>query len=246
MPKVIVIILIFGFIQNAACEDRQKKSDWVYMGSAKWKISEKTTLDMEINCIDNSQGSIKRKCSARSHGNLSRRVSYILEGGYYDLHATAYENNGIKVSTYMSYDGVHNKSKYDSLGRVESIISFADSSDRPFAEAFGKGTVIRSERYIWDEKGRLVQMVDKGKIRNFIYGTPCDTVKVEPSDFIYPHFGTPPVYDRSFGEIPEESDPEYEKFKEGPYEFRAGPELLERQKARCEEYKESQKEKGGK
>jgi hypothetical protein len=175
---------------------------------------------------------------------------------YYELSTTAYENNHIKVSMTGYYLGMHYESKYDSLERIESLIKVTDTLDgSPSADVFGKGTVFRSELYRWDEKGRLAQMVDKGKIRNFIYGTPCDAVKVEPSDFgkvdyiidgnIIP-WGGYPVYNNSFGEIPEESDPEYKKFKEDPYKFRAGPELLERQKARCEEYKESQKEKGGK
>jgi len=54
------------------------------------------------------------------------------------------------------------------------------------------------------------------------------------------------VYNKSFGLIPEENDPEYDKFKRNPYLYYAPTELLEKQKRRCEEYKESQRKKRNK
>jgi len=127
---------------------------------------------------------------------------------------------------------------------------FSDDQERIIGHFWisrNKDTIV-SERYFW-EKGKLSKTIFKGVMRNFIYGTPCDSVIVTPSDDALKEgidFNPPPMYNKSFGLIPEENDSEYEKFKRAPYSYYAPTELLEKQKRRCEEYKESQRKKGNK
>ena len=97
---------------------------------------------------------------------------------------------------------------------------------------------------IFGKNDRLVKTIMANVERNFIYGSPCDSIKVDPPD--YPPregFSSQATFHKSFGLIPEESDPEYEEFKRHPYHYAnsASSKMLERQKKRCEEYKKSQK-----
>jgi len=142
----------------------------------------------------------------------------------------------LEIYKYRVDDGGDDITIRDGQGRVTNKMSISKNND-----------TLRHERYFW-EKGRLVKTIFKGVTRNFIYGTPCDSVIVEPPEAAEPaswDFGRSPVYNKSFGLIPEENDPEYDKFKMFPYGgYHITSELLERQKARCEEYKKSQSKKG--
>jgi hypothetical protein len=288
MFKIIIIILIFGFAQSlsagkdtaAVCKANNKPNPtnsvvyhnfvldldkWVYSGNAKWKISERTTLDMDVYCIDENyfnewaNDTLIKTCLALNHKNKSIKDSLVYKNGYWELKAETYEDNGAETKmTHMH--GIRLETKYDSLGRIESSIGIVDSIDASLKDtltmryaqimSFGSGRTIISYHYIWGEKGRLMQATFKGKTANITYGTPCDSVRIDLND------GT---YNKNFGMIPEEEDPEYKEFKRDPcrsvsllrlgYLYTCGinsPELLERQKQRCEDYKATRKKKGSK
>jgi hypothetical protein len=176
--------------------------------------------------------------------------------------STSYKNNNIKIDSIFNFnygnweiteidelagtskiktsDGGKVEKVYDKQKRLINYIYIIRRNNRIDTLAY--------EQYFW-EKGRLAKTIFKGVTRNFIYGAPCDSVIVTPSDYALKDgidFNPPPVYNKSFGLIPEENDLEYEKFKRNPYLYYAPIELLERQKARCEEYKKTQKKKSGK
>jgi hypothetical protein len=165
-------------------------------------------------------------------------ISYKKNGIGYD--STIYPNTGdwkvtersAKATITRHSGGERNEYFYDNQGRITSHFYIRANKD-----------TMTSDRYFW-EKGRLVKTVFDGVERTFIYGkTLLDTVRVTPIDIgTYFH----PGYDNSVGKIPNENDPEYKDFTRSPYNYYARPELLERQKARCEEYKEKQKKKGNK
>ena len=139
-------------------------------------------------------------------------------------------------------------SKMESLyDKQKRLINFIYVENKYINNSSIKDT-LAFEHYFW-EKGRLVKTIIKGVERVFTYGTPCDSVIVNPSDLHQMgqvDISSPPVYNKSFGLLPEETDHEYENFKRNPYRYYAPPSLLEKQKARCEDHKKSQKKKGNK
>jgi hypothetical protein len=139
------------------------------------------------------------------------------------------------------------KVKFSGGGKVENIY---DKQKRLIYRIHinDRLDALADERYFW-QNGRLAKTIIKGVERVFTYGTPCDSIIVEPTDLHQMgqvDFNPPPVYNKSFGLLPEETDHEYENFKRNPYKHYAPSSVLEKQKARCEEYKESQKKKEGK
>jgi hypothetical protein len=79
-----------------------------------------------------------------------------------------------------------------------------------------KGDTLISEQYKW-QNGRLVQMVENGMVRKYIYGKSlADTIRVIPSDYgVRSHSG----YDGSTGKIPDENDSRYIFFAMDPYRY---------------------------
>jgi hypothetical protein len=224
---------------------------YTFKGNAKWKINKKTTLKMEIYCKDfeDLEPTIKY-CAIINSQNRSRKDSTVHNDGTWELMEWYYEGENISKIVYTSSGRSKITSMYDSLERILSKVHIGKKRD-----------TITSERYVWGDNGRLMQIITKGDdiqtlgfvtggpaepppkgkskikpppkyvVRNFIYGTPCDSVRVEPTDY--------GVYDKSFGKIPEESDGLYMLFKSNPYMFTRN--ALPEQKRRCEEYKEVQK-----
>jgi hypothetical protein len=168
-------------------------------------------------------------------------ISYKKNGIVYD--STIYPDRGTWSVTERSAKATIRR---HSLG--ERIELFNDKQGRITGHFYivRNNDTIGSEQYFW-EKGKLMKTIIYGVERNFIYGSPCDSVIVEPPDITMSDSDvrfSSMVYHKSFGLIPEEKDPEYENFARGPYQYYARPELLERQKVRCEEYKEKQKKIG--
>jgi len=235
---------------------------YVFKGYSKWKIDKKTTLKMEIYCVDwepenesKDWSPVIRYCKLINPQNKSRKDSTIYKNGTWELMEWYYEDENNSKTVYISTSGSKITNIYDSLGRIISNVHIEKNGD-----------TITSERYVWEENGRLIQIITRGDeinmsgfviggpteppkfkpkvksypkyvVRNFIYNTPCDSVRVEPTDY--------GRYDKSFGKIPDESDAfEYERFKINPYMYTGN--VLLKQKARCEEYKESQSKMGDK
>jgi hypothetical protein len=170
-------------------------------------------------------------------------ISYKKNGIGYD--STIYPNTGDWNVTERSAKATI--SRHSSGERIEFFYDEQGRKTGFFYLRANKDTM-SSERYFW-EKDKLVKTIIYGVERNYIYGSPCDSVIVEPPDIVMSDsdvsFSTT-IYHKSFGLIPEEKDPEYENFKKGPYQYYDRTKLLEKQKVRCEEYKEKQKKKGNK
>jgi len=197
---------------------------------------------LDTNTIISFEIFVDIECNEKKKFVMEDKKNKILKDSIFKPQNEYWEVNEKDGSTGSYKNRTSNGNKreilYDEEGRLINYMYIIRRNDKIDTLAY--------EQYFW-EKGKLVKTIFKGVTRNFIYGTPCDYVIVTPSDDALKEgidFNPPPMYNKSFGLIPEENDPEYEKFKRYPYSYYAPTELLEKQKRRCEEYKKSQKKKG--
>lgn len=195
-----------------------------------------------------------------------------IKQGYFELSEIVYDDAGLLAYSYNNVGGfkydfyrydhgklVYNENGCDTINSFykERCISYAKKRKGKI-DSLGR-YVWYQEQYVWDEKGRMLQrsvwssdQPSLNKNYTFVYGSPCDTVRVYPIDDI-DRFGTNKKgrYDGSFGKMPEIGDPEYVQFAENPYLVSIFVQeddgsLLARQKKRCEDYKKSLKKGIGK
>lgn len=246
-----------------------------YEGSRTKVYGDTIVRNFEIYCTkwfvgkkdDGSPDSVK-KCRWISKDNRLIADSIAYNQGYYVLFEQVFDADGNMIYKIF-FDKLYSIEKYE-FGRLVSSEFWCDTiqlAEDPYCLSFinsGKGNLkldslgkflIRQTRFIWDEKGRLKQRIiwDMGNpyglngTYEFIYKSPCDTIRVIPEDRVRGWDGMlEGRYNGSFGKIPEMGDPEYEEFAKDPYSFSQTEELLERQKKRCEDYKKSQKKSGRK
>jgi hypothetical protein len=203
------------------------------------KLYESPDITIMFDLIISVECKEVKKFVIEDRKNKVEKDSFYYDNGHWEVS----ERYWIKTETGESLE-IH-KSRVDGGG---DDITIRDGQGRVTNEMYidKNNDTLKNERYFW-KNSRLVKTVLRGVERIFIYGTPCDSVIVEPPDVVPASwdFGRPLVYNKSFGLIPEEKDPEYHKFKMFPYGgYHITSELLERQKARCEEYKKSQRKKG--
>jgi hypothetical protein len=264
--KITILIISLAFIHNVAasgycdehCEERAKaeaekaerdfaqslfasedgssssEDTWVYIGKETFNkegFHAPLELDVWVGTIKDLNGSTRQIFQKVYKLNKFRRDSTVYPNG--DWRVFEIDNISMETSEITSW-GAKSLRKYDEKKRITEVYHINE-----------KGDTLISEQYFW-ENGKLAKTRIDGVERVLIYGTPCDSIIVTPPDFPRGDFNPSTMYDKSFGLIPEESDPEYGHFKLSPYQYRAPPELLERQKRRCEEYKATQKKKEGK
>jgi len=218
----------------------QKMNECSAFNTHPQKLHESPDSTIELYLIFGADCKEIKKFVIEDRKNKVKKDSFYYDNGHWKVS----ERYRIKTETGESLEihksrvdgGGDNVIIYDGQGRVTNKMSISKNND-----------TLRHERYFW-KNGRLVKTILGGVERVFIYGTPCDSVIVEPPEAAEPaswDFGRSPVYNKSFGLIPEENDPEHGDFKMFPYSsYHITSGLLERQKARCEEYKKSQKKKG--
>ena len=200
----------------------------------KYYDSPDTTIALRI-FIDLECKEVK-KFSIKDRKNKVEKDSFYYDNGHWEVTESywleAKDGKMQKIYKIKGDGGGEDITIRDEQGRITDNLFIGKNND-----------TLRREQYFW-QNGRLVRTIMKGVERNFIYGSPCDSIIVDPpDDSPRGDFSPPPVYHKSFGLIPEESDPEYEEFKRHPYHYAnsASLKMLERQKKRCEEYKKSQK-----
>jgi hypothetical protein len=168
----------------------------------------------------------------------SKIDTIVYEDGRWEI---SERNEELNMFRSLDSRGISMLFLFDSQGRIETDIMLGRN-----------GNIISLRRYIWKD-GRLIQTIFDGAVRNFDYGkTPCDTVKVTPSDAVkmklydvpLTYVVASPGYDNSFGKIPYENDEGYGHFIRSPYTFSG--EGNKEQIRLCEEYKKAQKKKGAK
>ncbi|MCQ2125420.1 MAG: hypothetical protein MJZ25_14675 [Fibrobacter sp.] len=250
------------------------ESNFKFEGTRSLVYEDSIKLDLEIYCggwFVRGEGerldSIK-KCFLISKGSISRVDSFVRNDNHYEVFEDIYDVNQELVFSGLRTENIYSEYRYDSgkllthdelcdtIHEAEKSLCFGLLSNdftNLEQDRFGKFVMTR-ERFVWDEKGRLKQRIVSGPLNSkingtydFFYKTPCDSVRVEPVDYVvdWDALSEKGKYDGSFGKMPEKDDPEYAEFAKNPYEFEATPELLERQKKRCEDYKKSLKKGNG-
>lgn len=192
---------------------------------------------------------------------------------YYDLFERIHDGKGDLVYTnvlsrgyrYLEHKFSHGRLAYVEYGCSTKQPHFKDECKFEAREKNAKkdsneNYVFLKEKYFWDNYGRLMQSVywdsdnvfEQNGTYTYRYGSPCDSIRVGFSDETNTLIEPVPKgdfsldlnrFDGTFGMMPDVGDPEYKNFTKDPYEFEATPELLERQKKRCEDYKKSLKKK---
>jgi len=262
------------FVGVSACHSAEKRTK-VYNDSitrtfrvicSEWDDEKKTCrfvsesgssyIDSVIYKIAKNNGLIKKDRIGENHDSR----------GYFNLFERIYDDEDFLAYVYMNTHGYeYNLAKY-SRGRLtykefgcDTLQSFYKEDCQKRAQAKNASVdsngryVFYKETIVWDSLGRLKQrelwysndVLELNSSYTYIYGSPCDSVRVDPVDYPMNFYAESGVYDGSYGLMPEIQDPEYEEFAKDPYEFEATPELLERQKKRCEDYKKSLKKGNG-
>lgn len=247
-------------LTNEGCNPPDGNTSWTYTGKTTWKINDHTILDAEIYCKDIEgplpmelwfdSTSSGRLCIVNHPTNKSTKDSIIHKSGYWEISEMSYSNGGVRVSMRLEGYGRSIIHRYDSLGRLETVTRSINTVTDSIVKILRGENVMTAnmhlmpqfERYVWGKNGRLIQTIIDDKVSDFIYGTPCDSIIVQPPDFIRVFDGILEecTYHGSFGKMPAMDDPEYQRFAEDPDGYKATPQVLERQIARCEEYKKSQ------
>lgn len=234
-----------------------------------FKIQCRSVNDSQISCRGSADGNKAISDSIIIHENDED----LGELSYYELTEHVFDDEDFLAHVFFYRRGWYTLSKYNH-GRIvlfekgcdtiqttykESCISEAKKRNVK-ADSLGR-YVFYQERYWWDEKGRLQKrsVWNSGEfdrlngIYTFVYGTPCDTVRVVPVDYVgeYNQLSDKGRYDGTFGKIPDISDPEYAEYAKEPYPSssifdRKNDSLLKRQQKRCEDYKKSLKKGNGK
>lgn len=187
------------------------------------------------------------------------------KSGYYDLIGEIYNDENEKVYSFGYISGYLYSRKIFKLGHLVLEERGCDTAHvfykkhclvqktkRKFKMGSLENFIEYQVDYVWDEQGRLKERTlwntydpyGLNGTYNFIYGSPCDSVRVSPIDYYLQGWDSRSEkgkFNGSFGKIPEKGDSEYEAFAENPYDFEASPKLLERQKKRCEDYRKSLK-----
>lgn len=189
-----------------------------------------------------------KKCWLMAKDGKSSIDSVVHKNGFYELYENIYDTAGFRVYDSRIESGLENSYKYGSC----DIYRYEKGKLVSFEMYDSLGKLISLESFVWDEQGRLKERTlwntydpyGLNGTYNFIYGSPCDSVRVSPIDYYLQGWDSRSEkgkFNGSFGKIPEKGDSEYEAFAENPYDFEASPKLLERQKKRCEDYRKSLK-----
>ena len=248
------------------------EQDFKYEGTRTKVYGDTIVRKFEIYCTkwcvgvnDDGSPDSTKKCRWISKDNRLFADSAIHKPGNYTLFEQVFDADG-NIIYEIFFENFYSIERYESRRLVASefwcdtiqlannpyCLSFINGSQESLKlDSLGK-FLIRQTRFVWDKKGRLKQRIiwDMGNpyglngTYEFIYKSPCDTIRVVPEDRVWGWDGAiEGRYDGSFGKIPEMGDPEYENFAAAPYSFRQSEELLERQKKRCADYKKSLKKK---
>ncbi|MCQ2089791.1 MAG: hypothetical protein MJY93_06040 [Fibrobacter sp.] len=227
------------------------------------------TRNYTMNCSD--MGGDRLYCLYVSDDNQFMIDSIVHEmngeKSYYELNETFFDEKNQMTYSFMYINGFSYILHLYRHGRIVYIEDGCDTlqalfRDECLADAKWQNAkkdslgryVFSQEIYTWDDKGRLVQRV----VRDFNndlrisgtyrlkYGSPCDSVFVDPVDYENTFEGRKSRFNGTFGLIPEMGDPEYEMFAKTPYSDmprNVADSILIRQQKRCEDYKKSLKKK---
>jgi len=276
---IVFFMFVFTVMTHASsCEDVESRSvdDTTSQSVIRLtKVYNDTIVrNFSLECYDLSKERIR--CHGFAEGAKAVYDSIIkisdkdsIKQGNFELSEMVYDDKGFLAYSYKTVGNF----KFDlyryNHGRLVLNENGCESTnpfykDRCVSEAKERNGKIDSlgryiwyqERYVWNEQGRIQQRSvwssDRPNLNNdytFVYGTPCDAVRVYPVDDI-DRFGASEKgrYDRSFGKMPEVGDPEYIQFAKDPYPAsifvqKVNDSILIRQQKRCEDYKKSLKKK---